>query len=181
MRTFRMIGVLALGAGLLAAQDQTPQQHQDLGELARQFRAQRANVPKAKLVITNDNLPHSSQLSTVGVLDAKEKPEGEAGKKDEKKTTGDEAAWRARFAKLKDALNTASEKLDVMQRELNLAQVQAYSDPNQAMREEFTRNELTKRTADIEQQKQAVEAAKKAIADLQEEARLKGLPPEWTQ
>ena len=57
--------------------------------------------------------------------------------------------------------------------------MQAYSDPNQAMREQFQRTEINKRTAEIEQQKQVVAAAKKALADLEEELRKKGLPPGW--
>ena len=64
-----------------------------------------------------------------------------------------------------------------MQRELNLAQVQYYSNPDQAMREQQSRGEINKMTADVEKQRAAVDTAKKAIETLQEEARRANVPP----
>jgi hypothetical protein len=98
-----------------------------------------------------------------------------------KESKEDEGAWRARFAKAHQELDTEQRRLDVLQRELNLAQLQSYADPNQAMREQFQRTELGKRTGEIDQQKETVAAAKKALDDLLEEARKKGIPPAWAQ
>jgi hypothetical protein len=78
-------------------------------------------------------------------------------------------------------LDTEKRRLDVLQRELNLAQVQSYADPNQAMREQFTRSEINKRTAELDTQKQAVAAAQKALDDALDEARKKDIPPAWTE
>lgn len=92
-----------------------------------------------------------------------------------------EKEYRDKFAKLRDALAYEQKKLDVMQRELNLMQTQFYSDPNVAMREQTFRGQINQRTQEIEQQKGNVDKAQKAIADLEEELRKKGLPAGWAR
>jgi len=190
--------LLALGTSLLVAQSATPPPappqtgpQPNLAEMARKIRAEKANstAPKAKRVFDNDTMPHDPNARPTAnseTVDASsnQKPDqkdAKAAKKEEKSSAENEQEWRGRFAKLRVTLDTESRRLDVMQRELNLAQIQSYADPNQALREQFTRGEVNKRTTEIEQQKQVVDAAKKAISDLEEEARLKGVPPAWTQ
>jgi hypothetical protein len=164
-----------------------------LADIARQLRAANANLPKAKHVYTNDTIPHvRGNLSVVGPTadapadtdaDADKSADKTADKKADKKVSAskeDEGVWRAKFAGLYQNLDTEQRRLDVMQREFNLAQLQSYSDPNQAMREQFARTEINKRQADIDTQKEAVAAAQKAIDDAQEEARKKGVPSAWT-
>jgi hypothetical protein len=92
-----------------------------------------------------------------------------------------EKQYRERFAKLRDSLGYEQKKLDVMQRELNLMQTQYYSDPNVAMREQTFRGQINQRTQEIEQQKGAVDKAQKAVSDLEEELRKKGLPSGWAR
>lgn len=189
--------LLVAGTALLVAQAAPPAQP-SLAELARKARAQKAAAPKAKRVFDNDNLPHDSILvSEVGPAPAAkagekgETKEGEAKPgaaekpaapaADKAKPKEDEGVWRARFAKLRQNLDTEKRRLDVLQRELNLAQVQSYADPNQAMREQFSRSEINKRTAELDTQKQAVAAAQKALDDALDEARKKDIPPAWTE
>ena len=110
------------------------------------------------------------------------KPPGNEEAKPAEKSQADlEKEYRDKFAKLRDQLKYETEKLDVMQRELNLMQIQYYSDPNVALREETFRGQINQRTADIEQQKVVVEKAKQAIADLEEELRKNSLPPGWAR
>ncbi|MBI2817998.1 MAG: hypothetical protein HYX72_13775 [Acidobacteria bacterium] len=92
-----------------------------------------------------------------------------------------EKQYRDRFAKLRESLAYEEKKLDVLQRELNLAQTQFYSDPNAALREQTFRTEINQRTQEIERQRATVANAKQAIADLEEELRKKGLPPGWAR
>jgi hypothetical protein len=201
------IALLGLATGLLMAQGQTvtpappPAPKVDTpklswAELAQQVRAADANRPKAKHVYTNDTLPHTSTLSVVGPTPEAPAEATDADKTDDK--TGnkaadkkadkdkdkankeDEGVWRAKFAGLRQNLDTEQRRLDVLQREFNLAQLQSYSDPNQAMREQFARTEINKRQADIDAQKQVVAAAQKALDDALEDARKKGIPPGWT-
>ncbi len=92
-----------------------------------------------------------------------------------------EKEYREKFKALRDSLAYEQQKLDVMQRELNLMQTQYYSDPNVAMREQTFRGQINQRTQDIEKQKSGVEKAQKAISDLEEELRKKGLPAGWAR
>jgi hypothetical protein len=118
--------------------------------------------------------------------------EGEAkaeGKEGEKKAEGEaakpgaeaEKEYREKAAKLRDALATEEKKLDVLQRESNLANIQYYSDPNRAMNEQYSRNEVNTRQAEIDKQKATVEAARRAISNLEDELRKKNLPPGWAR
>ena len=114
---------------------------------------------------------------------------GEAKGKEPEKTKEDPAAemaklekeYRGKFKELRDRLAYEQQKLDVMQRELNLMQTQYYSDPNVAMREQTFRGQINQRTQEIEQQKGTVDKAQKAISDLEEELRKKGLPAGWAR
>jgi len=92
-----------------------------------------------------------------------------------------EKQYRERFAKLRESLAYEEKKLDVFQRELNLAQTQFYSDPNAALHEQTFRTEINQRTQEIERQRATVTKAKQAIDDLEEELRKKGLPPGWAR
>jgi hypothetical protein len=177
---------------------------QSLGEIARQERAKKgvAAPAKASRVFTNENLPREGGLSTsdtgaapkakAGEAKEGEAKEGEAkaeGKEGEKKTEGEaakptaevEKEYREKAAKLRDALATEERRLDVLQRESNLASIQYYSDPNRAMNEQYSRNELNTRQAEIDKQKATVEAARRAISNLEEELRKKNLPPGWAR
>jgi hypothetical protein len=187
--------------GLVAAQTPAPNPApaaaapQSLAEFAREYRAATSATPKARRTFTNDTMPHHSTMSVVGPgevpvesTESTDKPAGTAaadkGTAKEKKTdqasAGEEAAVRARFAGLRQNLETEQRRLDVLQREFNLAQLQSYSDPNQAMREQFARTEIQKRQAEIDDQKQVVAAAQKALDDALEDARQKGVPAGWT-
>jgi predicted HicB family RNase H-like nuclease len=176
---------------------------QSLGELARQERARKPQPVKPARVFTNDNLPHEGGLTTSDTgSESKAKPgdktkegeakEGEAkegaGKEAAKKGEGGEAAktsaeaekeYREKSSKLRDALALEEKKLDVLQREFNLSSTQYYSDPNKAMNEQYARTELNNRQAEIDKQKAAVDAAKQAVSNLEDELRKKNLPPGW--
>ncbi len=171
---------------------------QSLGDYARAQRAKKAAEEsdasrKKPKVYTNDDLPKSGGLSTTAETAkpaAKAGEKGaEAGKTAEatkesgpaKATPELEKEYRDRFAKLRDNLATEQKKLDVLQRELNLANIQYYSNPDQALREQTMRTEINNKTAEIEKQKAAIDAAQKAIDDLTEEVHRKGLPPGWAR
>lgn len=92
-----------------------------------------------------------------------------------------EKEYRDKFAKLREAQALEEKKLDVMQRELNLMQNQFYTNPQDTLTQELTRGNINQRTQEIGVQRQAVEKAKQAIADLEEELRVKGLPAGWAR
>jgi hypothetical protein len=172
----------------------TPLGAQSLADLARQTRAKKQEAPKTEKVFTNDTIPvatiSSAPTETAAAPEAAAKPEAEqsaagegaaAGESAEPTAAEVEKEYRDRFAGLNQNLDTETRRLDVLQRELNLAQQQFYSDPNVALREQYNREEINKRTEEIEAQKTAVEKAKQAIADLETELRQKNLPIGWAR
>jgi hypothetical protein len=173
---------------------------QSLAELARQERARMAREGKPAKVYTNEDIartpppapPVAPAAAAAGEAAKKEAAGGEkaaAGGKEEAKPAGEseknqadlEKEYRDRFAKLREQLDYETKKADVMQRELNLMQTQFYSDPNVALREQTSRGEINQRTQDIDKQKDAVEKAKQAITDLEDELQKKGLPSGWAR
>ena len=170
----------------------TPVQAQSLAEVARQTRAKKQQEPTTGKVFTNDSIPaatiSSAPTETATAPKAAATPqEGEAAAAESSEESKEptpaelEKEYRDKFAELKKNLDTETRRLDVLQRELNLAQQQSYSDPNVALREQYSRGEINKRMEDIETQKAAVETAKQAIADLETELRTKSLPPGWAR
>ncbi|MCH8269306.1 MAG: hypothetical protein IH846_17535 [Acidobacteria bacterium] len=168
---------------------------QSLVEVARQQRARKAQQGKAVKVFTNDQLsrPSSSSSRTATRAAEAQKPEGEeqmdAADTTEAGTAESareerarlEKEYREKFAQLREELSYEERKLDVMQRELNLMQIQYYSDPNVAMREQHERGEINQRMQDLEAQKAAVEQKKAAITAMEEELRREGLPVGWSR
>jgi hypothetical protein len=158
------------------------------------------NLPREGGLSTNDT--GAAPKAKAGEAKEGEAKEGEAkegaakegaakaeGKEGEKKTEGAaakpgaeaEKEYREKAAKLRDALATEERRLDVLQRESSLASIQYYSDPNRAMNEQYSRNELNTRQAEIDKQKATVEAARRAISNLEDELRKKNLPPGWAR
>ncbi len=172
---------------------------QSLADLARKERARKGQEAKTGRVYTNDDVaklpptpvtsapaeaqtPAGTQPTGATPAQAEAGPEAAKPAQPPAKTPADvEKEYREKFAELREQLAFEEKKLDVMQRELNLAQQQYYSDPNVAMQEQFARTEINQRTQEIVEQRAAVEKAKAAIADLEEELRKKGLPPGWAR
>ncbi len=184
------VASLLLASFALAQSQTTP----SLGEYARKQRelkaAKAGQQPKSK-VYTNDDLPKTGGLSTSEqkAEPGKEAKPGEEAKAEAAAKPGEtklsaaeeEKAWRDRFKKLRDDLATEEKKLDLYQRELNMANVQFYSNPDQALREQTMRTEINAKTAAVEQQKAAVEKARQALAAAEEELHRKNLPPGWAR
>ena len=170
---------------------------QSLAELARQQRARKGQQGKTVKVLTNDEISRSSPAPAATSTAEAQRPEGEGETVDAEAaadTTGAETAesareerarlekeYREKFAHLREDLSYEERKLDVMQRELNLMQIQHYSDPNVAMREQNTRGEINQRIQDLETQKAAVEEKKAAVTALEEELRRERLPVGWSR
>ena len=62
----------------------------------------------------------------------------------------DEAYWRKQFAEANRKLADDSKELDILQREYNLNQTQYYSDPNAALKQEYSRQDLNDNKALID-------------------------------
>ncbi len=177
---------------------------QSLGDAARKAREQKKELPPAKRVFTNDDLPAAgvAPVSTVGSVTASGSSDtaaagGAAGAgtgdaaatKPEDKSAGagkEEAEWRKKFSDLRAKIATAEKELDIMQRELNLQRQQYYSDPNVALREQYAYpagrggdiNDATKKIAD---KKRELDALKRQLAELEDDLRRAGGPSSWSR
>jgi hypothetical protein len=161
---------------------QSPAPQQDsLADAARKAREAKKDAPKPAKVFDNDNLPASGGISTVGKESAPK--DGAAG--GDTATAGasanGEKAWRDKFATLRQKLARDQADLDVMQRELGVLNVQNYSDPVKAMQQELTRDDINKKTADIDAKQKTIQADQQAIDDAEEELRKSGGDSGWAR
>lgn len=177
--------VLCTAVYLPAGRSQDSQSSQpSVAEAARKAKAQQKNEPKGGRVFTDDDVANlKGQISVVG-----SEPTPPAATT----TTGatapatgksapvkDEAYWQKRFADARRKLADDSKELDVLQREFNLKQTQFYTNPNVALREQYSRKDLDDTQAEINAKKQDVDKDNQAISDLQEELRTSGGEPGW--
>jgi hypothetical protein len=107
-----------------------------------------------------------------------DKTQGAAGG-DKAPAAQDEAYWQQTFADARKKLASDAHELDVLQRDYNLKQQQYYSDPNVAMRQQFSRQDLTDTKTQIDDKTAAVAADKQAISDLEDDLRKAGGDPGW--
>ncbi len=166
-------------------QSAAPQQD-SLAEAARKAREQKKETPKPAKVFTNDNIPTGGGISTIG--EEKESGSAQAGGAQAAAPSGanDEKSWRDKFATLHHKLDQDQAELDVLQREIGVAEVQYYGgDPVKGLNDNLSQQPFgsgyTKKLADIDAKKKQVEADKQAIADAEEELRKAGGSPGWAR
>jgi hypothetical protein len=164
-------------------QTQTPPAAQvdSLAAAARRAREQKNETPKASKVFTNDDIPTQGGVSTVGGASTGPSSENVTAAGSTHPKGNEEKEWRDKFAALRHKLDQDQAEIDVMQRELGVANVQYYSDPMKAMQQELTRGDIDKKTAEIEAKKKQVEADKQAIADTEDDLRKSGGDPGWAR
>lgn len=180
--TLALLGLcLAIPMGL-AAQQRPAQTPPNLAEAARKARDAKKTAPKAKMEFTNDNIPTTpGSTSDAPAASADASAKTAPGAPAEEKKGLDESAWRKRFVEARSKLATAEKELDILQRELNLNQQQYYSDPNKALREQYTRSDINKGRGNIDAKKQEVEQLRRAVSDLEDELRRAGGPASWAR
>lgn len=155
-------------------------QQESLADAARKAREAKKDATKSAKVFTNDNIPATGGISTVGA--ATPAKDGDANATDAKAdSTNGEKAWRDKFAALRAKLARDQEDLSVMQRELGVLDLQNYSDPVKAMQQELTRDDINKKTASIDAKSQAIKADQQAIDDLEEDLRKAGGDSGWAR
>ena len=177
-----------LGSALLFAPALVrARQNQDsVADAARKAQADKKDAPKPKMVIDNDNL--DTLTGTVNVVGEEPAATDDQSKAAEDKTKApaaekpavkDEAYWRRTFADLNKKMTDDAHELDILQREYNLKQQQYYSDPNTAMKQDYTRQDLDDTKTKIDDMTANVAADKQAISDLEDELRKAGGEPGW--
>jgi chromosome segregation ATPase len=199
VRTVRLLATLLFLSGLsgvaaLAQQDQTqPATGDPVADAARKARQEKKSAPKPKKVFTDDDVarkpavaeaPASTNLTTT--------PSGEtpastaqAGSQDDSSAKNEdpnsEAQWRKRFAAQRKKIAIAEEELNVLQREVEKADVQYYPDPQKALKEQLTRNEINEKNDKIAAKKKEIADLKQQLGDMEDEVRRTGGDLGWTR
>lgn len=167
-------------SGQAAPGTQTPAPEQtSLAAAARKAREQKKSTKPMK-VYTNDNIPTSGGISAVGIA-SNATSNGDTKSTAAVASGNDEKAWRDKFAKLRQKLESDQEGLNVMQRELGVLDVQYYNDPVKAMQQQLTREDINKKTSDIEAKQKQVAADQQAIDDAEDDLRKAGGDPGWAR
>ena len=150
-----------------------------LAAAARKTREQKKESGKAPKVFTNDNIPTTGGVSTLGLTSAE--PGTTGGAASATPATADEKAWRQKFADLHHKLDQDKENLEVMQRELGILDMQYYNDPVKAMQQQYSREDINKKTAAIDAKKKEIDSDQQAIDDAEDALRKAGGDPGWAR
>jgi hypothetical protein len=163
-----------------SAQAPAPQQD-SLAAAARKAREQKKDSSKTGKVFTNDNIPTSGGISSVGDGSLVKASSDATSAATTPAAGNDEKAWRAKFVQLRQKLDKDKADLDIMQRELGLLDVQYYNDPVKAMQQQLSREDINKKIAEIETKKKDVAADQQAIDDAEDDLRKAGGDPGWAR
>jgi hypothetical protein len=175
-------------------------QAQSLADVARKEEERRKATPEAAKVYTNKDLNAAPAPSTpaAGTKDTKDTKDAKDAKdaKDPKDTKDakdpkaandangkepvakDKAYWSGRLKKLQDQVEQNQTLVDAMQTRINALSTDFVNRDDPAQRSVIERDRQ-KALSELSRLKQAVVDGKKAIADLEEEARRAGVPPGW--
>ena len=159
----------------------TPQD--SLAEAARKAKAQKAQAAaaaKPAKVFTNDNLPTTGGISTVGVKPSKDSTAADAAAAPADDAKG-EKYWRTKFDSLRKKLDSDQAELDVLQRELGVVSLQNYSDPVQAMQQGLSQSDIQKKTDAINAKKKDVANDQQALTDAEDDLRKSGGDSGWSR
>jgi hypothetical protein len=160
----------------------TPAQD-SLAEAARKARERHKEESKTPRVFTNENIPTSGGISSVGApASAGSSPAESAGTGTPAASSGSgETFWRGKFADLRHKLQQDQENLALSQRELGTLSTQFYTDPNKLLQQQLTRSDIDKKTAEIDKAKAQVDADQQAISDAEDDLRKSGGDPGWAR
>jgi hypothetical protein len=185
------IAILGPGApSIFALPAHDAQSAASVADAARKARNEKKEPTKTAKVYTNDDVVGlTGDISVVGIrpeapptpvkaADAAAPAQKPAAPQAAQK---DEAYWRKAFAADRKTLADDSKELDVLQRELNLKQEQYYSNPNTALIQQNTRQDIDDSEKQIETKKQDVAKDTQAISDLEDQLQQSGGDPGWSR
>jgi hypothetical protein len=184
LTTIAFVSALAFSCAAARAQDQSTSD--PVADAARKAREEKKSAPKPKKVFTDDDVSSkpAEQPATAGAAvaetdDAKSLTGKALVPKEEDPHS--EKAWRKRFADQHKKISDAELELDVLQREAQVANLQYYSDPQKAMQEQFSRDEINKKNAAIETKKKEIGDLKQQLSNLEDQLRASGGDPAWAR
>jgi hypothetical protein len=168
-----------------------PARAQSLADVAKKEADRRkaaGTAPKAAptKVYTNDDLkpapaPSPGAITTPATPEAKDASKDAAAQKDAAKKPEEEKGeeyWRGRMSQARESLRRNEMFRDALQTRINslTSDFSARDDPYQRAQ---LADDRQKAVAEMARVTQEIEALKKQIADIEEEARQAGVPPGW--
>jgi len=184
MRSTRLLAFGVCAAVLMASAAALAQ---SLGDVAKKEEERRKTVPAAKVYTNKDlgSVPASTPPPPPATAEgASEKPPSTAAdKKDEakdkdKEPAKDKAYWASRKKSLQDALDRDQTYADALQSRINALSTDVVNRDDPAQRAVLERDRQ-KAVAELQRLTKQIQDDKKALADLDEEARRAGVPPGW--
>ena len=163
---------------------------QSLGDVAKKEEERRKKAPEPAKIYTNKDLgtvpasspapPPAAGASAAAKPAEPAKDEKDAKDKDakDKEPPKDKAYWAGRLKGLQDQLERDATFADALQSKINALTTDFVNRDDPAQRAVLERDKQ-KALAQLTKLKQSVITDKKAIADLEEEARRAGVPPGW--
>ncbi len=198
MKAFVIVPALCL-AGLSAAAQQQGSSQQQTGDpvadAARKAREKKKDAAKPKKVYTDDDLkgsvpaPEAAATSAPANASGTEAAKtaqgaGDTAKSGDTTKTEDpnsEAAWRKRFQAQRDKIAKAEKELDILGRELEKAQLEYYPDPQKALKEQYDRGDINKKSAKIDAKQRELDQLRQGLNDLEDQLRKSGGDPGWAR
>ena len=197
MSDMRLRSALVVGAVLVSAA--VSLWAQSLADVARKEEERRKAIAQPAKVYTNKdlNVPPESSIpaspapaspdTNADAAKSADKDKGDPGKdgKDAKDTKDadkapvkDQKYWSGRFKDLQTQFDRDQSFADALQNKINSLTTDFVNRDDPAQRATIERDRQ-KSLAEVTRLKKAIDDDKKAIADLQEEARRAGVPPGW--
>jgi predicted RNase H-like nuclease (RuvC/YqgF family) len=162
-----------------------------VADAARKTREQQKKEAKPKKVYTEDDLSRGKgDASSQSATSTGQTQQGTADSAQAAATgadsalaedKNDEKKWRKRFQALRDKIAQSEKELDVLQRELEKAQVQYYPDPQKALMEQNSRKDINQTASKIDAKKKEIEQLKQSFSDLEDDLRKAGGDPGWAR
>jgi len=165
-----------------------------VADAARKAREQKKTAPKPKKVFTDDDIapkpsaevPAPSEVTpnpdkSDGAVAQATTPVARNDAAEKKEDPNSETAWRKRFAAQRRKIADAEEALSVLQREAEKADLQYYSDPQKAMNEQLTRQEINEKNEKIAAKKKEIADLKQQLSDMEDQLRSAGGDPGWAR
>lgn len=170
---------------------------QSLADVARTSTTTRKDQPKAGKVYTNDNLraditpstpvaaapeadgstpPADGAVATPSADGATALSGAVTDARDER--SKDEAAWRARITAARDALDRSTSFASALQSQVNALTADFVNRDDPVQRAQIEQQRL-KAVAELERTQREIEANRKAIAAIEDDARKAGVPAGW--
>jgi hypothetical protein len=177
-----IVTMLALGTASVPLAGQT------LADVAKKEEERRKNVKESGKTYTNKDLgslppgtaapPPAAQPPAATANDAAAAKDKEAEKPGEKEPVKDQAYWAGRMKELQTQVQRDQTYVDALQTRVNSLATDFINRDDPAQRGVLS-SERQKALSELDRLKKQIEAGKKAIADLEEEARRANVPPGW--